>query len=603
MSAVLVQPTARAPPHEAVYVDLFCGAGGSTTGAMSVLREMFPREGSVRTIVVNHDPQAIATHALNHPDAEHHDCDIEKLDPDTVLSGEEVTVLWASAPCTHFSKARGGQPRSEQKRATPDYIIDWIRKGRPQVYIEENVWDITSWGPLDEHGKPIKKLKGTLFRKHLAEIEALGYRAEYRKLNAADFGDPTTRERFILIAVRDGGPVPWPEPTHSKDGTGGKQRWVGADKILDREQRGKSMFGRVTKDGRPMPVAAKSRRRIARGFRAKGPEWRNVAPAIEENRGPIPLVDALNGLSVEEAERLLTALLGEDVEFTFGQCGGSIPRPSELPIATVPTGGALRRIDARLIVTLDRPETNRSLAKEPSQPVPAVTTNERLVQVDARIIVGRGGPAWQAEPRDVKRPLGSLTTDPHLAVADARVLMHTTHGGRVHDVTKPVPTVTTANRGEMQVAEPVVLAPNFGEREGQPARFHDVAQPLPAVTSHGAGQLARAVLSAYYGTGTHQEITLPLRTVTTKDRHSLAEAVVRIEDLVIDILLRMLTVRELAKAMSFPDWYVFLGTKGAQVRQIGNAVAVRMSAAIVRAVFQRVGASQARLSDFGGAAA
>lgn len=613
MSAVLqVQHPLPAPAkHEAVYVDLFCGAGGSTTGAMSVLREMYPKPESIRAIVVNHDPLAIATHKRNHPDAEHHDCDIETLDPRDVLQGERITVLWASAPCTHFSKARGGTPRSEQKRATPDYILRWIEAGQPDIYIEENVWDITSWGPLDAQGKPIKKLKGTLFRKHLTEIEALGYRAEYRKLNAANYGDPTTRERFILMAVRDGGPIPWPRLPHSK---GGKvpdtQPWVGADSFLDREAVGKSIYGRKTKDGRDKPVAQKTRNRIGRGFLLKGSEWRHVARAVETNAGPIPLVDALDGLTVEEAERLLTCLLGERVEFTLGQNGGAIPRDSTAPIATVPAGGALRRVGAELIVSFDRPETNRSLARQGHEPTAAVTTNERLGEVsarvlipplgyyarggmankprepteplstvlatrgaghaaDARVIVGAGGPEWSAEPRDSAHPLRGLTADPHFAVA-----------------------------------EPVVLVPNFGERKGQAPRVHDVRNPAPAVTSHGAGQLARAVLSAYYGKGTPQSILLPLRTITTKDRHALAEAVIRFEDLVIDVLLRMLTVAELAAAMSFPKWYVFLGKKRDQLRQIGNAVPVRMSRAIVEAALRRARViAQARLSDFGGAAA
>lgn len=607
---VQAAPRLERPRHEAVYVDLFCGAGGSTTGALGAIRRMFQREGAVRCIVVNHDPQAIATHAHNHPEAEHHDCDIETLDPASVLQGETITVLWASAPCTHFSKARGATPRSDQKRATPNYILHWIRTGKPRIYVEENVWDITTWGPLDAKGKPIKKLRGTLFCKHIREIEALGYRVEYKKLNAADYGDPTTRERFILIAVRDGGPIPWPKQTHSRDGAvPGTLPWVGACTILDRKLEGRSIYGRRTKKGAPRPIASKTRARIARGFRAKGTEWRNVAHDIEHDAGPTPLPRALEGLTVEEAERLLRALLDERVELTLGQQGGAIPRPSSEPVATIPTGGALRRIDADLVVSFDRPETNRSLAREPDQPVVAITTNERIGHVEARIllpplgyyargghanrprsdeepvatitagrgdrqgvveahvIIGAGGPAWQGEPRDLARPLGALTTDPHLAVAGA------------------------------------VLVPNFGEREGQPPRFHSLRAPAPAVTGHGAGQLARAVLCAYYGRGTPQELVVPLRTVTTHDRHALAEAVLRLDDLAVDVTMRMLSVRELASAMGFPTSYEFLGSKRAQVRQIGNAVPVHMSEAIVAAALFRAGVAQARIEDYGGSAA
>lgn len=219
-----------------LYIDLFCGAGGTSTGVENARYE--GRQCAKVIGCVNHDANAIASHAANHPDALHFTEDIRTLElsPLTAHIAEmrrqypdAFVVLWASLECTNFSKAKGGQPRDADSRTLAEHLFRYIEAINPDYIQIENVEEFMSWGDLDESGKPISKDAGRLYQQWVSNVCGYGYRFAHRILNSADYGAYTTRRRFFGIFAKESLPIVFPEPTHSKDGATGlfgrTQRW------------------------------------------------------------------------------------------------------------------------------------------------------------------------------------------------------------------------------------------------------------------------------------------------------------------------------------------------------------------------------------------
>lgn len=240
-------------------VDLFAGAGGTTTGVLLAADSLGVK---TEAVAVNHWPTAVATHTENHRQVRHFCADIQKVDPREVVPDGHLDLLWASPECTHHSRARGGKPVSEQKRSGADWVLEWLEQLDVRCLILENVEEWLSWGDVKD-GKPVSKTRGKLFVRWWNHLKKLGYRAEYRVLNAADFGDATTRKRLFVQARKDGLPIVWPTPTHSKTGStdlfGTLQKWRPAREIIDWSDLGKSLFDRTK------PLSLKTRQRIGRG--------------------------------------------------------------------------------------------------------------------------------------------------------------------------------------------------------------------------------------------------------------------------------------------------------------------------------------------------
>ena len=236
-----------------LMVDLFAGGGGASTGVEAAIRRPVD-------IAVNHDEAAIAMHQRNHPETRHYREDVFAVDPRAACGSRRVAGLWMSPDCTHFSKAKGKQPRKKEIRALADVGIRWAelpRHQRPRVIMLENVEEFQDWGPLDDDGNAIKSRKGEDFRAWCGRLSDLGYKLEFRTLVAADYGAPTTRKRLFLIARCDGAPIVWPEPTHGK---GRAKPWRAAAEIIDWTLPYPSIFGRKK------PLADATLRRIARGI-------------------------------------------------------------------------------------------------------------------------------------------------------------------------------------------------------------------------------------------------------------------------------------------------------------------------------------------------
>ena len=234
-----------------LIIDCFAGGGGASVGIEMAL-------GRPVDIAINHDPQAIRMHKVNHPDTLHLTEDIFEVDLQRYVKGRHVALMWASPDCTSHSKAKGGQPRKSGLRILPWAVYKHAKEILPDVIIMENVEEIQQWGPFDENGHPIKERLGEDYKKFISAMKGLGYIFDSRELVAADYGAPTTRKRWYAIFRRDGKDIVWPEQTHLKDS---EPKWKQCGEYIDWSDLGKSIFDR------PKPLADATQKRIANGIR------------------------------------------------------------------------------------------------------------------------------------------------------------------------------------------------------------------------------------------------------------------------------------------------------------------------------------------------
>lgn len=236
---------------KSLIIDCFAGGGGASVGIEMAL-------GRPVDIAINHDPQAIRMHKVNHPDTLHLTEDIFEVDLQRYVKGRHVALMWASPDCTSHSKAKGGQPRKSGLRILPWAVYKHAKEILPDVIVMENVEEIQQWGPLDENGHPIKERLGEDYKKFISAMKGLGYIFDSRELVAADYGAPTTRKRWYAIFRRDGKDIVWPEQTHFKDS---EPKWKQCGEYIDWSDLGKSIFDR------PKPLADATQKRIANGIR------------------------------------------------------------------------------------------------------------------------------------------------------------------------------------------------------------------------------------------------------------------------------------------------------------------------------------------------
>lgn len=566
----------RLRPGE-IVVDLFAGGGGASEALKQAL-------GIDPHLAYNHDADAIGMHAANHPLTDHHREDIWHADPVKDVAGRPVGWFHASPDCTHFSQAKGGQPRNKKIRSLSWVVLKWAGQlakagGAPRIISMENVWQILKWGPLvakrcretgrvvtlekvpllDDAGTPVQRRGkvvlvnriaspgervpvelqalvpdprhvGRTWRQFVAELEALGYVVEWGRLRACDYGAGTSRERLFLIARRDGGPIQWPEPTH---GPGRPRPYVTAAQCLDFSDRGISIFDR------PRPLAEATMRRIAKGV------VRHVLEADE----PFFITEFANGgrRTWSGAEPLRTQCAGVKgghfaavvptlVQTGYGEREGQQPRVPDIhsPLGTIVAGGVKHALASAALVKF----RGDSAGTPATDPVPTITSG-----------------AGAARPAGAAHALGLMTA-----------FLEQANGG----------------------------GPN-----GNPARARGADEPVSAITASGsqqrlvtadlshlspeaeAGALrVAAFLINYYGNGTARDLGAPLDTVTTRDRLALVTVTIRgTPYVIVDIHLRMLRPHELYRAQGFPQDYIHTRTADgspltitAQVRMVGNSV-------------------------------
>lgn len=240
-----------------LIIDNFAGGGGASTGIELAI-------GRSVDIAINHDPDAIAMHKVNHPTSKHYCESVWEVNPIEATGGKPVALAWFSPDCKHFSKAKGGKPVEKKIRGLAWIVLKWAGKVRPRVIILENVEEFQTWGPIKK-GRPIKSKKGETFNKWKEQLESLGYVVEHRELKACDYGAPTSRKRFFLVARCDGKPIVWPEPTNAPKDTlevqaGLLKPYRTAAEIIDWSIPCPSIFERSK------PLAENTLKRIAKGL-------------------------------------------------------------------------------------------------------------------------------------------------------------------------------------------------------------------------------------------------------------------------------------------------------------------------------------------------
>ena len=375
--------------------DLFCGAGGATTGMEDALEKKGVQHVG---IAINHWKIAVETMKRNHPAVDTKCMSIEEAVPADLVPGGELDILWASPSCTHHSRAKGGKPRSNQLRAQPELILTWLDQLFVRRLIVENVPEFVDWGPLDREGRPIKSRVGDCFKAWVAALEARNYVVSWRIVNCADYGDATTRRRFFLKAVRRGcGRIVWPEPTYAENPQpelfGERKRWRGIRECLDLSDMGKSIFGRKK------PLSANTLRRIQVGLRrycgmefqmdmfgAGGPDSCRIRSVDEPmvtqlaggNRVALVkpfLVKLRNHETVDPIDAPITTVTCSGAHhalctpLVLGQQGGAECRPVDKPCPTIATGGAIRVITPFIIT-----EQNNNAPRSVNEPVRTLTT-------------------------------------------------------------------------------------------------------------------------------------------------------------------------------------------------------------------------------------
>jgi DNA (cytosine-5)-methyltransferase 1 len=546
------------------YIDLFCGAGGTSTG---VENARYADEQCAKVVAcVNHDANAIASHAANHPDALHFTEDIRTLELSPLVAHVErmkkiypdaYVVLWASLECTNFSKAKGGQPRNADSRTLAEHLFRYIESIDPDYIQIENVEEFMSWGDMDEKGHPISKDKGRCYEKWKRNVKRYGYDFDWRILNAADYGAYTTRKRFFGIFAKRGLPIVFPEPTHCKDGKndmfGRLEKWKPVKEVLDFSDEGESIFCRKK------PLAEKTLERIYAGlikFVAGGKEafivkynsmsrtGKYQAPSVDE---PCPVVATQGRLALAK------------VNFLSKQFSG---HPDSKNISVEGPSGTITCKDHHAFVSAYY-GTGHNHSVE--LPAPTVTTKDRLALVNSVFIDNQYG---TGKPTSINQPVGTVTTVPKFNMVSCKPwIMNTAFSNIGSSIEQPSQTITANRKWHY------LMNPQFASAGGS------VNNPCFTLIAR-MDKMPPYLVEVEGGIGI--QVTPDDSPMTIKIKEFMALYGI------IDIKMRMLRIAELKKIMGFPEDYVLIGPQSDQKKFIGNAVEVNMARVLCEAICKEI---------------
>ena len=531
----------------------------------------------------------------NHPYTKHYCEDVWQVDPVKACNGHPVGLAWFSPDCKHFSKAKGGKPKDKFIRGLAWVACRWAGLVRPRVIMLENVEEFKTWGPLNRGHHPIKSKQGKTFEKFVKQLTDLGYEVQFKELVAADYGAPTMRKRFFMVARCDGRPIVWPKPTHAPADseevkTGLLKPYVGAYTQLDFSLPCPSIFDTSEEIKEKYriravrPLAPKTMERIARGLKKFVLE--NPEPFIiqcnhggerrpNDIREPMPTITGKHGYGIVEPYMV-----------QIGQTGFATDRSKDVrdPLTTIVSKNEHCLIEPKLAPYMGTNTTNHP-GGSCEEPLHTITTGNQQCLISPTLIQYHSETA-QGEVRGqgINDPLMTVDSSNRYGLVTSFLHKYYDGGykGAGESMEKPLPTVTSWDHNSVVTANLIQMNNHCDGR--------DVRDPIPTITA-GDGHFGevRAFLIKYYGQGTGQDIKAPLDTVTAQDRFGLV-TINGTDYQIVDIGLRMLEPRELYGCQGFPDDYIidhdYTGKtypRSEQVRRCGNAVCPPIPAALVRA--------------------
>ncbi len=567
-----------------LVIDNFAGGGGASTGIELAT-------GYSVDIAINHDPEAIKMHKANHPNTKHYCENVWAVDPVKACKGHPVGLAWFSPDCKHFSKAKGGKPKDKNIRGLAWVACRWAGLVRPRVIMLENVEEFKTWGPLNRRHHPIKAKQGKTFEKFVQQLTDMGYVVEFKELIAADYGAPTMRKRFFMIARCDGNPIIWPEPTHAPADSeevkaGLLKPYVGAytqidfsrpcPSIFDTSEEIKEKYGiRAVR-----PLAQKTMDRIARGLKKFVLD--NPEPFIiqcnhggerkpNDIREPMPTITGKHGYGVVEPY-LVQCKYNNDAQDV------------EKPLGTVTTVGSHLLVEPKLAPYMGTNTTNHP-GGSCKAPIHTITTGNQQCLISPTLIQYHSETSKdEVRGQSIEDPLMTLDGSNRYGLVTSFLHKYYDGGykGAGESMENPLPTVTAWDHNSVVTANLIQMNNHCDGK--------DIRQPLPTITA-GDGHFGevRVFLIKYYGEGTGQDIEKPLDTVTSRDRFGLV-TIKGVDYQIVDIGLRMLEPKELYGCQGFPDDYIidhdYTGKtypRSEQVRRCGNAVCPPIPAALVKA--------------------
>lgn len=527
-----------------LIVDNFAGGGGASQGIETAL-------GRPVDFAINHDPEAIAMHRINHPGTRHLVSSVWDVNPARLCGGRQVSLGWFSPDCTFHSKARGAKPfrdrdLARRRRGLAWLIPYWMKAVRPRVVMLENVEEFADWGPLLADGTPDPAKRGLTFRRWHRQIENLGYQVDMREIRADRYGAPTTRKRLFVIARCDGQEIVFPEASHGHER--GLQPYRTAAECIDWSIPCPSIFTRSR------PLFDATLRRIARG----------VMRYVVDN--PKPFIVPLT----HQGDSRIHSLDDPFPTVTGANRG-------ELALITPFMAGCGGRMGQSPERALDRP-------------MQTLTSKADAILVAPTLINTRNGERRGQAPRvrDIEAPFPTVTAIGSQGALVAAFLAKHYGGVTGQKLDRSIGTVTSVDHHSLVASHLMKL------RNNQFGQGHD--EPFGTLTAGGGhyGEV-RAFLTRYNGKSGPQPVTIPIGVLDTTDRYGLVTAMIGGEPYaIVDIGMRMLSPRELFRAQSFPDSYVidqgqdeagalFPLTKTVQVRMCGNSVCPAVAEALVRA--------------------
>lgn len=562
-----------------IIVDNFAGGGGASTGIELAA-------GRPVTIAINHDPDAILMHQTNHPYTEHYQASVWDINPREVCRGRMVGLAWFSPDCKHFSKAKGGKPVDKNIRGLAWIVLRWAGSVKPRVIILENVEEFQTWGPVRK-GRPVKSKQGETFNKWISQLEALGYTIEYRELRACDYGAPTIRKRFFLIARCDGKPIVWPEPTHgdpnSEDVKNGTLKpWRTAADCIDFDLPCPSIFERKK------PLAVNTQRRIARGldkFVIKEAKPYIVHIGNGERKGQKPRVQDIN--------KPVSTIVGSCKQYfctpymsPIGHTGFCTDRNYSIkqPLRTI-----VSKAEQIMVMPFLTKFQQNSKGQSAINPFDTVMPGATRFGIIAPSLIQYHSETAKGEVRGQKLHEPILTVDGSNRYGLQIPFLTKYYSGAEQSFSchSPIHTITTKDRMSVCTNYLTILRHNMDCRS--------VQEPLNTITTSGAHFANTRVYIKKYSTGCSLGYWSKVRELLNRytewelaDDEILIFNIKGIEYYISDIGLRMLQPKELYRAQGFPDDYIidhdYTGKsypKSKQVARCGNAVPPAFAKALV----------------------